>query len=171
MELTSKKNTENVDVSQNVKLDYDIFNFFWFVRTITASLYLCNFFSLNIDITPIFKKKNHLMRVADAVSSNFICMKINREHSSGSLLYKPNTAWAHIQTVSTYLPTLALSHTCVTYRTHCEGSMIANWQTSCLHHYCTSENDIILGKFLVNVLIISYLLISQCNKKIHLYAT
>lgn len=63
--------------------------------------------------------------LADAVSSNFICMKINREHSSGSLLYKPNTAWAHIQTVSTYLPTLALSHTCVTYRTHCEGSMIA----------------------------------------------
>lgn len=64
--------------------------------------------------------------LADAVSSNFICMKINREHSSGSLLYKPNTAWAHIQTVSTYLPTLALSHTCVTYRTHFEGSMIAN---------------------------------------------
>lgn len=94
--------------------------------------------------------------LADAVSSNFIRMKINREHSSGSLLYKPNTAWAHIQTVSTYLPTLALSHTCVTYRTHCEGSMIANRQTSCLDHYCTSENYIVFGKFLVSILIISY---------------
>lgn len=70
---------------------------------------------------------------------------------------------APLQTrVSTNLPSLALSHTCVTYRTHCECSIIttrltwtfvhvSNRPTEVLHQFCVNESNIVLGVFFLSL--------------------
>lgn len=134
-----------------MKFDFKILLLYISQLSLNSAFVITIYIFFTLNITSIKKKIKKIQCLTDAVSSNFICMKINREHSSGSLLYKPNPAWAQIQTISTYLATLALIHTCITYYIASEGSIITNCQTSSLNHHCVCENNNFFGVCLAHL--------------------